>query len=120
SPPTRSGCLPGTDTGSACTCAWAAGIATNGNGGPCVAGWYGRAAPGPRPSVLEFPGRGLQIAHCPGGFVARGASIVSLEADYMKNLLPSLLLGLGLAIGLIPPSAAAEVRGLPQFADLVD
>lgn len=38
----------------------------------------------------------------------------------MKNLLSSLLLCLGLALGLVAPGAAADTRGLPQFADLVD
>ncbi len=37
----------------------------------------------------------------------------------MKNLLPSLLMCLGLSLGLVSPGAA-ETRGLPQFADLVD
>ena len=38
----------------------------------------------------------------------------------MKNLLPSLVLSLGLALGLVAPGAAAETSSLPQFADLVD
>jgi serine protease Do len=38
----------------------------------------------------------------------------------MKNLLPSLVLGLALAFGLVEPGVSADMRGLPQFADLVD
>ncbi len=37
----------------------------------------------------------------------------------MKNFLPSLVLGLGLAFGFASPGAA-DTRGLPQFADLVE
>src|SRR5690606_14636254 len=43
----------------------------------------------------------------------------SLEADSMKKPLLSLLLGLGLMLGFAAPGAA-DTRGLPQFADLVE